>query len=169
MHARLHWPRTSGQMLNTSVNCRHVRYLPCRILVLSVTVGCSFRDRGAGTQSSVANSLKYSVLFHCDASSRLHISQQSRMWLWPKDPASFFLDVTNHRKVTSSMSGKQERESWMQELVVMGYMYFRTKLYFHLKTEHRDFCNPFHVIWTAQFLASHINCELQLPASRPCH
>lgn len=46
---KLHRPCTSRQMLNKSVNCRHVRYKSCE----AVSAGCSFRERGAGTHKPV--------------------------------------------------------------------------------------------------------------------
>lgn len=78
-NTQTHWPCTSRQMLNKSVNCWHGRYKSCE--VLAAAAGCSFGERGAGTHKPVWQT---HISFHCSASRWLCISQETRMWLSAK-------------------------------------------------------------------------------------
>lgn len=122
-HARLYQLDTSGQT-NAEQKSVHCKQLYSMQYWWSTLLGAAL---GKEAQEHAKHCGKLTGIFNFTMTPQVpYAFHKKQTSLRPKNLASFFsfsplslpLKGTSHRKVTSSMAGKQELESWMHELVV---------------------------------------------------
>lgn len=114
------WTLLDRQMLNKSVHCKqlyHMQYWWSTLLGAALGKDAQEHTKQCGKLTGVFNFTVMSEVPHT-----FHKKQRHHYALKTLQAFSFFLSLSqkarSHRKVASSMAGKQESESWMHELVV---------------------------------------------------